>query len=153
MEVLMFKLSQRSIDKLNGVDDALVAVTELAIEYTKIDFGVTCGLRTIEEQRALVDSGASQTMNSKHITGQAVDVVAYVSGRVCWEANVYDDVADAFKIAATELGTSVRWGGAWTVPDIIDWDGTMEQAMNRYIDIRRSEGKRPFIDAPHFELI
>ena len=78
----MFKLSERSMAKLNGIDDAMRAVTELAIEYTKIDFGVTCGLRTVEEQRALVDAGASQTMNSLHITGQAVDVVAYVGPRI-----------------------------------------------------------------------
>ena len=149
----MFKLSQRSIDRLNGIDDAMRAVTELAIEYTKIDFGVTCGLRTVEEQRALVDAGASQTMNSLHITGQAVDVVAYVGPRISWEPNLYDDIAEAFKIAGTELGTGIRWGAAWTVPDIRDWDGTMEEAMNSYIDIRRKEGKRPFIDAPHFELI
>ena len=153
MEATVFKLSERSISKLKGVDDALIAVTELAIEYTKIDFGITCGLRTIEEQRALVDAGASQTMNSKHIQGQAVDVVAYVGSRISWEVNLYDDIAEAFKIAGTELGTSIRWGAAWTVPDIVDWEGTMEQAMNRYIDIRRSEGKRPFIDAPHFELV
>ena len=149
----MFKLSERSMAKLNGIDDAMRAVTELAIEYTKIDFGVTCGLRTVEEQRALVDAGASQTMNSLHITGQAVDVVAYVGPRISWEVNLYDDIAEAFKIAGIELGTGIRWGAAWTVPDIRDWDGTMEEAMNSYIDIRRKEGKRPFIDAPHFELI
>ena len=89
--------------KLNGIDDAMRAVTELAIEYTKIDFGVTCGLRTVEEQRALVDAGASQTMNSLHITGQAVDVVAYVGPRISWEVNLYDDIAEAFKIAGKNL--------------------------------------------------
>jgi len=25
--------------------------------------------------------------------------------------------------------------------------------MNAYIDLRRSEGRRPFIDGPHFELM
>ena len=128
------------------------AVTELAIEYTKVDFGVTCGLRTIEEQKELVEAGASQTMNSKHIPGLAVDVVAYIGPRISWETNLYDDIADAFKIAAIELGTGIRWGAAWHIPDIREWNGTMEEAMNAYVDLRRSEGKRPFIDAPHFEL-
>ena len=149
----MFKLSERSMAKLNGIDDAMRAVTELAIEYTKIDFGVTCGLRTVEEQRALVDAGASQTMNSLHITGQAVDVVAYVGPRISWEVNLYDDIAEAFKIAGIELGTGIRWGAAWHIPDIRAWGDTMQAATDNYVDLRRAEGRRPFIDAPHFELI
>ena len=149
---MAFKLSERSLSRLEGVEDSMRAVTELAIEYTKVDFGVTCGLRTIEEQKALVEAGASQTMNSKHIPGLAVDVVAYIGPRVSWEVNLYDDIADAFKIAAIELGTGIRWGAAWHIPDIREWNGTMEEAMNAYVDLRRSEGKRPFIDAPHFEL-
>jgi peptidoglycan L-alanyl-D-glutamate endopeptidase CwlK len=149
---MAFKLSERSLSRLDGVEDSMRAVTELAIEYTKVDFGVTCGLRTIEEQKELVEAGASQTMNSKHIPGLAVDVVAYIGPRISWEINLYDDIADAFKIAAIELGVGIRWGAAWHIPDIREWNGTMEEAMNAYVDLRRSEGKRPFIDAPHFEL-
>lgn len=149
---MAFKLSERSLSRLDGVEDSMRAVTELAIEYTKVDFGVTCGLRTIEEQKELVEAGASQTMNSKHIPGLAVDVVAYIGPRISWETNLYDDIADAFKEAAIELGVGIRWGAAWHIPDIREWNGTMEEAMNAYVDLRRSEGKRPFIDAPHFEL-
>ena len=149
----MFSLSERSKSRLEGVEPKLVAVTELAIEYTKIDFGVTCGLRTVAEQQELVDSGASQTMNSKHIDGRAVDVVAYIGPRITWELNVYDDVAEAFKVAATELDVGLRWGAAWHVEDIREWGGTMEEAMLAYTDLRRRQGRRPFIDAPHFELI
>ena len=149
----MFSLSERSKSRLEGVEPKLVAVTELAIEYTKIDFGVTCGLRTVAEQQELVDNGASQTMNSKHIDGRAVDVVAYIGPRITWELNVYDDVAEAFKVAATELDVGLRWGAAWHVEDIREWGGTMEEAMLAYTDLRRRQGRRPFIDAPHFELI
>ena len=149
---MAYKLSERSLSRLEGVDDALRAVTELAIEYTTVDYGVTCGLRTVEEQRELVDAGASQTMNSRHITGQAVDVVAYVGPRISWELNLYDNIADAFQVAAKELGVGIRWGAAWHIDDIVEWNGTMEEAMNAYVDLRRRQGKRPFIDAPHFEL-
>ena len=148
----MFKLSKRSLERLEGVNPPLVEVVEKAITLTNIDFGVTCGLRTMEEQQALVDSGASQTMNSKHLEGNAVDVVAYVGSRITWELNVYDDIADAFKSAAQDLGVGIRWGAAWQIPDIRDWDQSMEAAMNAYVDLRRGQGKRPFIDAPHFEL-
>lgn len=148
-----YKLSQRSLDRLEGVDDRLVAVVRAAIGMTKTDFGVICGLRTIEEQRELVAKGASKTMNSKHIGGNAIDLMAYIGSRGSWELNLYDDLADAIKEAAITLGVPVRWGAAWHINDIRDWDGTMEEAMNAYVDLRRSQGRRPFIDGPHFELM
>lgn len=149
---MIYRLSGRSIDRLEGIDPRLSQVVHEAIEVTKIDFGVTCGLRTEIEQQELVDIGASKTMKSKHLTGHAVDLVAYINGRVCWELNVYDDIAEAMRSSAFNVGLPIRWGAAWNIPDITQWEGSMESAMNHYIDTRRSEGKRPFIDAPHFEI-
>ena len=149
---MTFKLSQRSLDKLEGVDEQLVATVKLAIAVTKIDFGVICGLRTMEEQRALVEKGASQTMRSKHLEGKAVDLMAYIGSRGSWELNLYDDIANAMKEAAIETGAVICWGAAWHIPDIRQYKGSMEDAMNEYIDLRRSEGKRPFIDGPHFQI-
>ena len=150
---MTFKLSQRSLDRMDGVDDDLVAVVRYAINATKTDFGVIQGLRTLEMQKALVAKGASQTMKSKHLDGKAVDLMAYISGRGSWELNLYDDIADAMKEGAELAGVAVRWGAAWHIDDIRKWDGTMEEAMNEYIDLRRSQGRRPFIDGPHFELM
>ena len=150
---MAYKLSTRSQEKLVGIDSELREVVCLAIKYTKIDFGVIEGVRTVAQQNALVESGASQTMDSKHLKGRAVDLMAYIGSRGCWELNVYDDIADAMKRAAIESNVAVRWGAAWTVTDIREWNGTMEEAMNSYIDTRRSQGRRPFIDAPHFELM
>lgn len=149
---MSFKLSERSLAKLEGVDERLVAVVKYAIAVTKIDFGVICGLRTIEEQRELVAKGASQTMNSKHIGGNAVDLMAYIGPRASWELSLYDDIADAMKQGAQQVGVDVRWGAAWQIDSIAHWKGTMAGAMNAYVDQRRAEGKRPFIDGPHFEL-
>lgn len=146
-----FKLSKRSLARLEGVDADLVAVVKRAIEITTVDFGVTEGMRSIETQRKYVDAGKSQTMNSKHLTGDAVDIVAYCEGEVCWELNLYDDIADAMKQAATELGVPLLWGAAWNVPDITKWEGTMNEAMCHYIDERRAMGRKPFIDGPHYQ--
>jgi peptidoglycan LD-endopeptidase CwlK len=150
---MAFKLSNKSLSKLEGVNDDMVRVVSRAIELTEVDFAVIQGLRTLEEQKALVAKGASQTMKSKHLDGLAVDLMAYVGGRGVWELNVYDEVADAMKAAAIEEGVALRWGAAWHIDDIREWDGSMEDAMNAYVDLRRSQGKRPFIDAPHFELM
>ena len=147
-----FTLSQRSLDRLTGVQPALVAVVKRAIQLTKVDFGVIEGVRTQMRQQELVNSGASQTMNSRHLTGHAVDLMAYIGDRASWELNLYDDIADAMKAAAIELDTPIKWGAAWTVQDIRKWHGTMASAMNSYIDERRKQGRRPFIDGPHFEL-
>tara|TARA_B100000989_G_scaffold207621_1_gene157348 strand:- start:3527 stop:3979 length:453 start_codon:yes stop_codon:yes gene_type:complete len=150
---MAFKLSKRSLSRLEGVNPKLVTVVKTAITMSKIDFGVICGLRTIEEQRELVAKGASQTMKSKHIDGNAVDLMAYIGSRGSWEMNLYDDIADAMKIAADEHNIQIRWGAAWHIPDLREWDSSMQDAMNEYIDLRRSQGRRPFIDGPHFELM
>ena len=154
-----FKLSKRSLDRLEGVDERLQAIVKSAIHQTKIDFGVICGLRTIQEQRELVDKGASQTMKSKHIDGKAVDLMAYIGSRGSWELNLYDDIADAMAQAAKDVGVGICWGAAWSTKDtsypmdMRKWEDTMENAMNAYIDKKRAMGKRAFIDGPHFELL
>jgi peptidoglycan L-alanyl-D-glutamate endopeptidase CwlK len=152
MTTKSFKLSNNSVNKLKGVDPALVSVVERAIEISITDFGVTEGLRSVATQKKYVAQGKSQTMQSKHIEGKAVDLVAYVGSKISWELNLYDNIADAMKQAANEKGVKLRWGAAWHIDDIASYGGTMEQAMNEYIDLRRSQGKRPFIDGPHFEL-
>jgi len=149
---MSYKLGKGSLKKLEGVDERMVAVVKHAITVSKQDFSVICGLRTIEEQRALVAKGASQTMKSKHIDGLAVDLMAYCSGDR-WELNLYDEIADAMAEGARVCDVPIKWGAAWTVPNIAQWDGDMESAMNDYIDTRRGQGRRPFIDAPHFELV
>ncbi len=149
---MTFKLSTKSLTNLQGVDEHLVNVVRRAIEITTVDFGVIEGLRSEETQRAYVAAGKSQTMASKHLEGKAVDLMAYVAGKPSWELNLYDDIADAMKAAAIEQGVAIRWGGAWTVNDITKWQGTMASAMNAYIDERRAQKRKPFIDGPHFEL-
>ena len=120
----MFRLSQRSLDRLDGVKPDLVNVVKRAIELTKIDFGVIEGVRTEERQKELVAKGASKTMKSKHLTGNAVDLMAYVAGRGCWELNVYDEIADAVKHAAIEEGVEVKWGAACIIYFLNDLDVT-----------------------------
>ena len=120
----MFKLGKRSIERLQGVHPDLVRVVERAIDLTPVDFTVLEGLRSPERQQTLVASGASQTLNSRHITGHAVDLGAWVDNQVDWSWPLYAKIANAMKAAAKELGVSIVWGGDW----------------------------RTFKDGPHFEL-
>ena len=108
-----------------GVNPDLVAVVKLAIEITKVDFMVTEGLRTKERQRQLYDEKKSMTLNSKHLTGDAVDLAPLVDGDIPWKDTAqFKKVADAMYAAAAELGVKILWGGDF----------------------------RSFYDGPHFEL-
>ncbi len=155
---MSFKLSKKSLKRLEGVHPDIVAVVKRAIELTPIDFGVTCGLRDLKTQERLVREKRSQTLKSKHLPqadgySHAVDVVAYDSkGDICWEASVYDDICDAFALACKELLVDMKWGAAWSEGSIRGYTVSAEEHMNRYIDLRRSEQRRPFIDCPHFQL-
>lgn len=117
-------MDKKSQEKLKGVDARLVSVVERAATYSTVKFIVTEGLRTQERQAMLVKQGASKTMNSKHLTGRAVDIAPIVDGKVRWDWPLFYPVADAFKKAAAELNVEIVWGGDW----------------------------KTFKDGPHFEL-
>lgn len=108
-----FRFSKRSLDNLVGVEPSLVKVVRKALEGSPLDFGISEGVRTLERQKELVAAGKSRTMNSRHLTGHAVDFFVLVDGKVTWEFKYYKEVADAFKKAAEELGVEIEWGGDW----------------------------------------
>ncbi|MGX1692900.1 M15 family metallopeptidase [Brevundimonas naejangsanensis] len=110
---MSFRLSQRSRAALQGVHPDLVAVVEAAIELTPVDFMVTEGLRTAARQAELVRAGASRTLNSRHLTGHAIDVAAWFDGQVRWDWPLYPRIAEAFKAAAKGRGIPLIWGGDW----------------------------------------
>jgi len=113
-----FRLGVRSRTRLEGVHPDLVKVVERAIVLTTVDFTVLEGLRTLERQAQLVKSGASQTMNSRHLTGHAVDLGAWVTNQVRWDWPLYHKIAKAMKAAAQELEIAIEWGGDWqSFPD------------------------------------
>ena len=110
---MTFKLSQRSLDRMKGVDERLVNVVKRAIEISEVDFCVTEGLRTVERQKQLVAAGASQTMKSKHIEGKAVDLAAIVDGKIRWDWPLYIKISIDMKRASEILNTPIVWGGDW----------------------------------------
>ena len=136
-----YKLVTRSLQKLSGVHPDLVAVVKRAIELSEQDFSVLEGIRHINRQKELVKAGKSTTMNSRHLTGHAVDLVPYP---VSWEFEDFYPVIDAIKMASEELEIPIRWGGNWQVDDIRTWEGNSRGLQEAYT------GK--FHDLPHIEL-
>ncbi len=137
----MFRLSEKSLNNLDGVHPDLIDVVELAIKLTEKDFSVLEGVRSKDRQAQLVAEGKSQTMNSRHITGHAVDLIPYP---VSWEWDEFFPIADAMIDAAATLDTPIRWGGNWGVHDLRSWDRSSIALNNQYTG--------SFPDAPHFEL-
>lgn len=114
---MAYKLSARSLQRLDGVHPDLVRVVKRAIEITEVDFSVLETLRTPERQRELLAQGATTTLNSRHLTGHAVDLGAWVGG-IRWDWPLYHKIAAAMKQAAKELNVPLEWGGDWrTFPD------------------------------------
>jgi peptidoglycan L-alanyl-D-glutamate endopeptidase CwlK len=144
-----WKFGSRSLQKLQGVDDGLVRVCHLALTYSSVDFGITCGLRSQAEQNQLRAQGKSQAKHSRHQDGMAIDIVCYVDGKVTWDFKHYMVAAQAIAIAARELGVTIRWGAAWTTT-LNETDA--RKAHEDYVSLRKSEGNKPFIDGPHFEI-
>ena len=137
------KLNTASIAKLNGVHPDLVRVVlRCADDWKDAETGfiVTCGLRTLEEQKVLVAKGASKTMRSRHLTGHAVDLAATIDGKVRWDWNLYVRLAVQMRLAATKEKVPVEWGGSWTL------------LSNLPTKITSANLSKSFPDGPHFQL-
>lgn len=121
----MRKWSKRSLDSLRGIHPDLRRVMDRALQESPLDFTVIEGLRSVERQKQLVAQGASKTMNSRHITGHAVDLMPTgPDGKGSFDWGLYHQLAPAVKQAAKAEGVAIVWGGDW----------------------------KSFRDGPHFEL-
>jgi peptidoglycan L-alanyl-D-glutamate endopeptidase CwlK len=115
---MTFALGAKSLERLAGVHPDLVKVVKRAIQITTVDFTVLEGLRTKARQRYLVDTGKSKTMNSRHLTGHAVDCAPVVNGAVSWDWDDYWPVVEAMEKAAKDLGINIETGARWkSFPD------------------------------------
>ena len=116
-------LGQRSLSRLEGVHPDLVRVVKKAADLSSLDFTVLEGLRTKERQKHLMDLGATKTMNSRHLTGHAVDLAPMVGGTVRWDWPLYHQLAVIVKEAAKAENVPIQWGGDWrTFKDGPHWE-------------------------------
>lgn len=127
---MSYQFGKRSLENLKGVNPLLVKVLNRALEITPVDFTVIEGLRTVERQKQLVNEGKSQTMNSRHITGDAVDIIPV---NTKWKIEEFIPLLKAVKQAADELGVKLRFG--------INWKNDPSLPI-----------ETKFIDAPHVEI-
>jgi peptidoglycan L-alanyl-D-glutamate endopeptidase CwlK len=133
-------LGQRSLSRLEGVHPDLVRVVKKAAALSDLDFTVLEGIRSVERQKQLVSQGASKTMNSRHITGHAVDLGALVAGAVRWDWGLYLKLGEIMRAASLNEKVPVRWGGTWKLLSAIEGPITAKILS------------RSFPDGPHFEL-
>lgn len=146
-----FALGPASLKELQGVHPDLVGVVNRAVELSNQEFAVHDGIRTLEEQKQLVERGVSKTLKSRHISGHAVDLVPLINGKLRWEWEPIYVIAEAVRNAARTAGIPIRWGGCWDVL-LTNSDESPEDLLTAYSERRRSQGKKPFLDGPHYEL-
>ena len=116
-------LGTRSLSRLEGVHPDLVRVVKKAASMSDLDFTVLEGLRTVARQKQLFAQKATKTMNSRHITGHAVDLAPMLGGKVSWDWPLYDRLADIVKAAAVAENVPITWGGDWkTFKDGPHWE-------------------------------
>tara|TARA_B100002049_G_scaffold215196_1_gene180432 strand:+ start:367 stop:747 length:381 start_codon:yes stop_codon:yes gene_type:complete len=108
-----FTFSARSWRNLENVDPRLIAVASVALLRSPVDFTILEGRRTEERQAQLVAQGSSKTMNSRHLTGHAIDIAPWIGGKPSWDWTLYNRLAPIIKTAALELGVDIEWGGDW----------------------------------------
>lgn len=133
-------LGQRSLSRLEGVHPDLVRVVKKAAALSSLDFTVLEGLRTVDRQKQLMKQGATRTMNSRHITGHAVDLAPMIAGSVRWDWPLYLQLAEIVRSASVSENVPIRWGGTWNLLSAINGPITAKVLS------------RSFPDGPHFEL-
>lgn len=160
-----YVLGAKSRAKLAGVHPALVRVVERAIQLTAQDFAVTSGVRTLEHQRGLVERGLSRDLTSNHLVqpdgyGHAADLVPWIGGKPTWtgldgkpsgdDRVPFYAIAVAVCEACREFDVAVRWGGAWVDARTLT---NPVGAVDLYVARRKAQGRTPFVDMPHWELV
>ena len=130
----------------------LCELVEDAQRLSSVKFIIIEGIRSEDRQAQLVKLGKSQTMHSRHLTGDAVDVVAIVNGQVSWDFRYYYEIARAIRESAIQQGITIRWGGAWHKSLNKAGTNDMRAFSKQYYNLRVNQGKKPFLDGGHFEL-
>lgn len=153
---MSFRLGAKSEANLVGVHEGIAATVRKAILICEIDFAVHEGLRTLDRQKKLVASGASRTLDSYHLTGDAVDLVPYVDGHLRWEMPLCNEIARAMLEASGQLGIRLVWGRVWDSElvelDPDDFEGERALYVQRYQRIHGPK-KWPLDDGPHFQRV
>jgi len=144
-----FRYGRRSERHLAKVKPILAKCARVALKESSIDFGVVSSIRTVAEQRKLVESGASMTMRSKHLTGDAIDLVCFVGGKATYSTEVYYDMIDAFQIAAIRHNILLVSGAHWMD---LRYCGDNRKAVEAYVERKRRGGGKPFLDFMHIQV-
>lgn len=133
-------LGPRSIARLQDVHPDLVRVVRRAAALSSLDFTVLEGWRGLPRQKQLLAQGATRTLNSRHLTGHAVDLAPMLDNVVRWDWSLYLKLAEIMRAASIHENVPIRWGGTWKLLSAIQGPITAKVLS------------RSFPDGPHFEL-
>ncbi len=116
-------LGPRSLSRLQDVHSDLMRVVKRAAAMSDLDFTVLEGSRTLARQQVLFKNKATKTLNSRHLTGHAVDLAPMIGDSVSYDWPLYHRLAKTIKAAAAAEGVPLTWGGDWrTFKDGPHWE-------------------------------
>ena len=119
----MYRFGARSLSNLMGVHQDLVNVMHRSIESAPYDFTIIEGVRSPTRQQKLVDEGKSKTLNSRHITGHAIDLAIIKDGKAVWDIQPYQELSLHIKAIAKGMSIPIVWGGDWaTFVDAVHYE-------------------------------
>lgn len=150
--MMKHRFGARSLDEAKGVSNRLLLLSSFSLLKSPVDFGIYDGMRTLEEQEEYVRTGVSRTLESKHLTGEAVDLVPFINGKYRWELESCCHIAKCMAMGSVYFGIPVIWGAVWDrkLTDLNHNDLLKE--VEEYTARRKAAGHKAFIDAVHFEL-
>ena len=148
-----FTFAGKSIAEMWGVHWEITVPAHIAIRSCPVDFTFFDGLRTGQEQARNVATGASRTLETKHLTGDAGDLVPWVDGKLSWDWPPCILVARSMREAIRFLGISQTWGGVWD-RRLEDLSDDLEREVSLYHERYKAKHgplKKPLFDGVHFE--
>ena len=115
----MWVLSKSGEQKLSTCNTEIQLIIRKALQISPIDFGVSCGHRTVEQQQIEFKAGRSHldgiNKKSKHnlLPSKGIDLYAYVNGKADYSDKYMGILAGVILSIAKDMGIELEWGGNW----------------------------------------
>ncbi|NBT57503.1 M15 family peptidase [bacterium] len=135
--------------KLAFVHPELVRVFDEAVNFYSKKIRIIEGLRSVQRQNQLYLQGKTKTLDSRHLTGHALDLVTQDNGNILWDEPNAIQLAAAIRASAIKCGVPIRWGGCWQEINTVV---NLKQAATDYVARLKAQKRKPLIDMVHFEL-
>ena len=126
----MNRLGSRSNKNIGNIDPRLAVIIGAVLAEGKIDFTITHGFRSLQEQQSLYAQGRTKAGNivtkcdgvkkkSYHQTGKAIDFIPFPFNNDWNDTRQFEKIGEELLRVGKALGYNCSYGGHWT--SFKDW--------------------------------